>query len=366
VIAHPTLRFDNDPSLGGSGSVSVCGLDQDTVALCSEAGDLLKSIFRVTVVRSPSSEENNLPNVSGRYFVLEDELQFIPHFPFEKGLKYRAIFDVRQLGVSLQADPMILDFEIPAEENAPEPTEVTRIFPSADFLPENLLRFYVCFSNTMERGHALEQISLLDSHGRPVPDALYRPPLELWDRTMRHLTVLLDPGRLKRWVGPNVVLGPPLKIGEEYSLEIGTGMLDVYGRPLRQRYSKRFLVGNAVRERVSTEHWKILRPSSGSRQPLTLIFANPLDWALLLRTITICSAHGQVVDGQVVIDESEKRWSFTPSAPWVPGVYSIRVGSGLEDVSGNSITGAFDRSLRDDSSAATGKTDSFSLSFQLM
>jgi hypothetical protein len=366
VIGHPTLRFDNDPSLGGSGSVSVCCLGQDTVDLCSAAGDLLKSIFRVTVIRSPSSEESNLPNVSGRYFVLEDELQFISHFPFEKGLKYRATFDTWPLGVSLKAELLMLDFEIPTEENAPAPTEVTRIFPSSDLLPENLLRFYVCFSNCMKRGSALEQISLLDSHGRPVPDALYRPPVELWDRTMRHLTVLLDPGRLKRWVGPNVALGPPLKMGEEYSLEIGAGMTDLYGRPLRQRYSKRFLVGNAVRERVSTEHWRILRPSPGSRQPLTLIFANPLDWALLLWTITICSANGQVVDGQVVVNESEKRWCFTPSAPWVPGEYSMRVESGLEDVCGNSITGAFDRSLRDDSSVGTGKSDSSWLSFQLM
>jgi len=115
----------------------------------------------------------------------------------------------------------------------------------------------------MQRGRALDQISLIDSRGQPVADALYRAPVELWDRTMQHLTVLLDPGRLKRWVGPNVVLGPPLKVGQKYSLEIGSGMLDLHGRPLRERFRKHFLVGNAVRERISVEHWKILPPRDG-------------------------------------------------------------------------------------------------------
>src|SRR5580658_3030889 len=103
----------------------------------------------------------------------------------------------------------------------------------------------------MQRGRALKEISLLDSDGRPVSDALYRPPVELWDRAMRHLTVLLDPGRLKRWVGPNVELGPPLKEGQQFTLEIGSGMIDQYGRPLRERFQKHFFVGDPVREQVS-------------------------------------------------------------------------------------------------------------------
>jgi hypothetical protein len=40
--------------------------------------------------------------------------------------------------------------------------------------------------------------------------------------------------------------------------------------------------------------------------------------------------------------------SFTPTLPWIAGIYHIRVGSILEDVCGNSIAGAFDRPLRKD------------------
>jgi hypothetical protein len=302
--------------------------------------------------------------VAGRYLLLEDEVQFIPHFPFETDVKYRASFDARPLGDFFMADSLTLEFLIAEARLGPALTEVTHIFPSGDLLPENLLRFYVCFSNSMQRGRALEEISLLDSDGQPVADALYRPPVELWDRSMRHLTVLLDPGRLKRWVGPNVALGPPLKAGQEYTLEVGSGMIDQYGRPLRERFRKRFVVGDAVREPISIEHWKILPPETGSRQALVLTFTNPLDWALLLHTITVGSADGLVVNGRVAVDQGESRWNFTPTSPWVAGVYRIRVGCNLEDVCGNSISGAFDRPVRKGPYLVT-ETNGSSLIFQL-
>ncbi len=349
ATCQPTLRVNSDPPPHGSGSVSACCLGPDLVALltsCTRPCDLLKSIFRVTVAQVPSPEGDSLPDVSGRYLVFEDEVEFIPTFPFEKDVKYRASFDPRPLGAPLTADSSTLEFLIPTQGNASALTEVAHIFPSGDLLPENVLRFYVSFSNSMQRGRALEEISLLDSDGQPVADALYRPPVELWDRTMRHLTVLLDPGRLKRWVGPNAQLGPPLKMGQEYTLEIGSGMIDLFGRPLRESFRKHFVAGDAVRKHISVEYWKILPPVTGSRQALTLMFTSPLDWALLLQTITIESADGSVIDGRVVVDQCEKRWSFTPTSPWIAGVYHIRVGSSLEDVCGNSITGAFDRPLR--------------------
>jgi hypothetical protein len=362
------LKVNSDSSQLGPGSVSVCCLGPDLAAFLASStrpDDLLKSIFRVSVGQAPSPKGDSLPDVSGRYILFKDEVQFIPHFAFERDVKYHATFDPRPLGALLTAESLNLEFLIPTEQNPPARTEVTHVFPSCDLLPENLLRFYVCFSNSMQHGRALEEISLLDSDGKAVADTLYRPPLELWDRTMRHLTVLLDPGRLKRWVGPNVELGPPLKVGQEYTLEIGSGMIDLYGRPLRERFRKHFVVGGAVRERISAEHWKILPPVTGTQQALALVFTSPLDWALLLRSITIESAGGAVMDGQVVVDQRERRWSFTPSSPWIAGVYHARVGSSLEDVCGNSISGAFDRPLRRSSNLIT-EVDGFSLTFQLI
>jgi hypothetical protein len=223
---------------------------------------------------------------------------------------------------------------------------VKHIFPTADLLPENLLRFYLCFSNSMQRGRAEAQITLLGPDGRPAPDVLYRPPLELWNKSMRHLTILLDPGRLKRGVGPNRELGPPLKAGQRYTLAIGSGMVDFSGRPLQRSYYKPFCVTEAVREPIAVSQWKIVSPATKSRQPLALIFPKPLDWSLLRHTIAIAAEGGQLIRGRIAIDKDETRWSFTPTSPWAAGSYDIRIASSLEDVCGNSLLGAFDRPLR--------------------
>jgi hypothetical protein len=367
VQCQPTLRVNSASSSHEQTSVSVCPLAPDFVAFLARStrpDDLLKSIFWVTVAQTVAPNEN-LPAMSGRYVLLDEEVQFVPHFPFERDVKYRAVFDPRPLGAPLTREPINLEFILPSEETSVPLTKVTHIFPSSDLLPENLLRFYVCFSNPMQRGAALKEISLLDSEGQPVADALYRPPLELWDRSMRRLTVLLDPGRLKRWVGPNVALGPPLKVGQEYTLEIGSGMIDQYGRPLRERFLKRFLASDARRERISLEHWKILPPETGSRQALMLKFANSLDWALLLHTITVSSADGSALAGEAMVDDCERRWSFTPTAPWMAGVYQIRVRCDLEDICGNNLAGAFDRPLQNGPNLRTERSVS-SLTVQLI
>jgi len=254
---------------------------------------------------------------------------------------------------------------VSCQKKVPMLSKVTHVFPSCDALPENLLRFYVCFSNSMQRGRALKEISLLDSGGRPVADALYRPPVELWDRSMRHLTVLLDPGRLKRGIGPNRELGPPLQVGQMYRLAVGAGMVDVSGCRLHETFYKHFHVIEAVREHIAVEQWKIAPPLTKSRQPLVLTFPRPLDWALLSHMMIITSTGGQSIDGRIAIDESERRWSFTPTSAWAVGPYHVRVASGLEDVCGNSVAAAFDRPLRSGSDL-TSEPATSSIAFDLV
>ncbi|MBV9763630.1 MAG: hypothetical protein JOZ48_02195, partial [Acidobacteriaceae bacterium] len=316
-MKQPTLRINPGPCPPGSGTVLVSDLEPNVVRGLDSTimGDLISSIFRVSVVQEEASKDEMLPNVAGRYQVAEDAIEFIPHFPFERGVKYRASFDSRPIHGFESSEVDKLEFSFSAELSA-APTEVTEIFPSGDLLPENLLRFYVCFSNSMQRGQAEKQIALVGPDGRRVADALYRAPIELWDRSMTRLTVLLDPGRLKRWVGPNVALGPPVKVGYEYTLEIGSGMIDSYGRPLRESFRKKFRVEDPVRQHMVVENWQLRSPLMGTREPFVLTFPRPLDWALLFHAIRIESADGTRVHGDVAIDNCERKWSFTPTSPW--------------------------------------------------
>jgi hypothetical protein len=359
MIQQPKLIVDSCAFEPGRHWVDIRNLESGLLAAIAkhpDADDLLRSILRVRVVEVGSPVDEELPDVLGRFQVLEDGVRFIPHFPFESGVRYRATFDPRPLAHTGFSQMLTLEYS-PASETDVGLTDVEHVFPSADSLPENLLRFYVRFSNSMQRGRAEEQISILGPDGCVAPDVLYRPPVELWDRSMRHLTVLLDPGRLKRGVGPNRELGPPLKSGQEYTLAIGAGMLDLSGRALRESFHKTFRVTEALRESIAPEQWRILPPASGSYQPLRIIFPRPLDWALLWHGITIASGGGKPIAGRVAIDRDERRWSFTPLSPWVAGAYRVRVASELEDVCGNDLLAPFDSPLR----AGTGKLPSRTL-----
>lgn len=354
TAAGPVLVLDDDGS--APQGISVRGIAPDILdALRAGAFGVhrVRAVLRVRVATPPSRSDADLPDILGSHRISQEGIQFVPDFPFDPGVAYRAIFDPRPLEHRELVKVLTLEFR-PAAEDGPAP-EVLQVHPTSETLPENLLRFYVVFSRPMQRGRFDEQIRVVDADGNTVPDVLYRAPLELWDTSMRCLTVLLDPGRLKRGVGPNRALGPPLAAGHDYALAIGSGMVDAAGRPLAGAVLKRFRVAAAVREPVSTEQWQVTPPSGGSTEPLRLKFPRPLDWAMLAQGIQVVSRLLPVA-GRVVLDEHERRWSFTPSQPWQAGRYRIRVSSDLEDVCGNDLLGAFDRAM--DVGAQTSRASS--------
>jgi len=356
MIEQPTLTVDGDPHRPQSQFVTVRKLHRDVIASLCRSPDperLLQTLLRVRVIgaAAPGIAADDLPDVIGRYEVLDDGVRFIPRLPFERGVRFRATYDPRTLARGERQQALTHEFSVPTETCVPR-AQVARVFPSGDALPENLLRFYVCFSSPMQRGRAQEHVTVLDAAGCPAPDVLYRPPVELWDPSMRYLTVLLDPGRLKRGVGPHRALGPPLRAGLEYTLAVGEGMLDALGRPLRAAFSKSFRVTEAVREPVAVDGWRLLSPAPKSREPLQLIFPRPLDWALLWHTLRVTSAADEPIEGRIAVDRGERRWQFTPRSAWSPSRYLIHVESGLEDVCGNNLLGPFDRILRSTGEAA--------------
>jgi hypothetical protein len=163
--------------------VSVSRLDADLMAplrMCTETYHLLRSIFRVSVAEPRLPMGDSSPSVVGDYQLMGDGIRFGPYIPFESGISYQAVFDSRSLvhHHTRFSDVATFAFSLPKEQTA-LPTEATHIFPSSGRLPENLLRFHVCFSNPMQRGRAAAEISLLGPDGEPATDALYRAPVEL-------------------------------------------------------------------------------------------------------------------------------------------------------------------------------------------
>ena len=340
----PTLEVDREcPDLGEAG-VNVQGLGMDGLERLDQwmtSGRSLSPLLCVHVVCADAS--GDLPGVAGRYELTLDGVRFTPFFPFGNGVVYRAIFDPSAVGEagSLQT----LDFEFPGLKQ-PEVPEVTAIFPSADTLPENLLRLYVEFSAPMRRGQAEANICLLGPDGQTAEDVLYRPPVELWDRRMRRLTVLLDPGRLKRHVGPNRALGPPLTMGETYTLVVGAGFVDISGSPLPAPVTKAFRISEPMRSLIDVEDWMVRAPRAATREPLWITFPRPLDEAMLKYALTITGPSGHPVLGEIKVDRGETRFAFAPNSSWIAGWHQVRIAADLEDICGNTPYAAFDRPLR--------------------
>jgi hypothetical protein len=327
-----------------SGCIRVENLDPKLIASLRgfvQLNSLLQRMLRVTVADTGLPDDERLPNVLGNYEVLERGIQFIPLFPFEPGICYRASFDLGPLGNAAHPDVTVYEFRLPGQVSA-APAQVEHVLPSADVLPENLLRFYVTFSSPMQRGQAEEQIKILGPDGRPAPDVLYRPPVELWDPAMRRLTVLLDPGRLKRRVGPNARLGPPLKEGHHYTLVVGDGMLDATGRGLRETYAKDFLAGPPVRRRIEPAQWRIMPPRRQTLDRLTLEFPTPLDGRLGSTGVSVVDDARKCVVGEASLDCDGRCWTFTPASVWLASEIRIHVDPNLEDVCGNTLRVPFD------------------------
>lgn len=143
--------------------------------------------------------------------------------------------------------------------------EVTAIYPTSDVLPENLLRLYVHFSTPMRRGQVRESIKLMGENGEKIINPFLNLAIELWDRDERRLTLLLDPGRIKRGVGPHVQAGAPLQRGKRYTLVISQDMKDYRGKTLDRTFTKSFFIQAPIRLALLPGKWITGLPKAKSR-----------------------------------------------------------------------------------------------------
>ncbi|HEV8147306.1 MAG TPA: Ig-like domain-containing protein [Bryobacteraceae bacterium] len=266
----------------------------------------------------------------GDYEVAGDSVIFRPRFPLSSGVSYRAVFHPPG------AAKLETVFEGPAPPNGPK-TSVTQIYPTADTVPENTLKFYVVFSAPMSQGEAWKNLKLLDGQGKAVDLPFLEMRQELWNPESTRLTVLFAPGRIKRGLVPNLEDGPPLRAGTTYTLTIDQGWKDARGLPLASTHIKKFRVGSADRTPPEPNRWKVTAPKAGTRDALQLDFGKSMDYALLLRLVSVPS-----VNGSVEIGPGESVWRFTPDDPWKAGVHQIKIDTALEDLSGNGVGRPFD------------------------
>ena len=274
-----------------------------------------------------------VPPLLGSYSVEGGALVFHPQFPIAAGVRYRAVLRIPG------AAPVERTFDGPPRDTRPM-ARVDAVYPTADVLPSNLLRFYLYFSAPMSQGEAGRRVHLLDDQGKDIA-AVFLPGEELWDPAGRRLTMTLDPGRIKRGLTSNQAMGPPLATGRRYVLAIDKDWPDSRGVAMTEGFRKTFRGGPAERTRPDPKTWRITPPAAGSAAPVTIDFPKPMNYVLLQRMIHVAGNSGDV-SGSIATARAESGWRFTPAAPWNAGAYRLLINTALEDLAGNSIALAFD------------------------
>lgn len=287
-----------------------------------------------------------LPPMIGTYGVSGDVLFFQPQFPLDPGVVYRATFRPARLPLSDGIPPKMIvsNHQSPVRVRQPT-TVVSEVFPTSDELPENLLKFYLHFSAPMSRGHSYDYVHLYDVSGKAVELPFLELEEELWNPAMTRLTLIIDPGRIKRGVRPLEEIGPALEAGKEFHLVIDGAWRDAAGSPLRKPFRKTFRVGVPDREPPDPAAWKIQAPKRDTREPLVIQFPEPMDRALAERMIHVVTGSGDHVAGDVVLEDRERRWRFVPRGEWRGTSGRLLVETTIEDLAGNNIGKPFEVDL---------------------
>lgn len=294
------------------------------------------------------------PSVLGRFRIRHGSLLFEPRFPFVPGLVYTVCLDPSALDRSVPAflesfDPASAPARLTFSPTRPFPEDVprvTEVWPTIDSVPENLLRFYVLFSEPMSTRNVASHVFLLDEHGEAIEEPFVDIPSGLWDAESTRLTLILHPGRVKRGIGPRKRLGPVLRAGEEVRLRVDGALQSENGRAMGDDYERAFRVATADRSVPDPRRWRVSAPSSGS-EPVVLRFDEALDAAQLTHFATVVDAGGGQVVGSGSGAPDGRSWSFRPAHGWAEGFYRIVARRNIEDLAGNTPDRLFDVDTRE-------------------
>ncbi len=324
------LRFEVTPA----GRRVVARLPAD-VAAKLPAGPLTQRQGEAVLTLSLLTDDTKAPGPSmlGKYERAGNELTFTPRFPLSAGASYRA-------RLTVAGSTTALDHRVP-KPAAKAPPRVVKIYPTADVLPANHLRFYIYFDRPMRGGRGLfKHLAILDEKGKEVEEPWLVD--EIWDEENNCLILYIHPGRIKWGVELRELMGPVLYEKRSYALVVRGEWTDLDGNKIGKDIVKRFRTTPEDRLRIELSDWKLAAPRAGTRDAVVLTFPKSIDYRSLRTGLTVRGARGQAVAGTIRTGKGETSWHFTPAEPWQPGAHRVSVSPDLEDVAGNTPSRPFD------------------------
>lgn len=328
--------FAGTLSFAETAALTLPRIGTDPVHFQSEGpeGRAPETVLQVYVGALEACCSGNTP-VAGQYVSTGGALTFRPVFPFEPGQSY-TIKTVAADHIATLT-PFVIE-----PSTALAAAEVTAILPGGATLPENTLRFYISFAQPMRPNIAFDYIKLMDADGNIDDAAFMQFTQELWNADYTRLTLLMDPGRIKRGVSQNLTLGPALEEGQSYKIVVDAGWPTANGSTSTPRFEKSFTVSAPLRQLPDVNLWGITTPARSTRDPVSLRFDRPFDVVSLERHFRVTDTDGNLIDGDLTIDPDGTRLEFTPTKPWSVADLRLVAHSTLEDVAGNNFRDLLD------------------------
>lgn len=295
--------------------------------------------IKVRIIDDRSGEPLASP-LLGEHRLERNRLLFTPAFPLTPGADYQIEFTSALTNRHGSNNTRMTIRTRAPRMTKPRPAKLTAIYPSADELPANQLKFYLTFSDPMEQGVAFRHLKLIDeTTGSEVPEPFRK--VGLWSADGKRFTLWIHPGRQKTGVNLNDDIGPVLQAGHRYALIVSGKWESAEGAPLGKDVRKHFTAASAIKERVSADAWNVVSPKVGTVAPLRILFPAPMDWALLQSQLRV-EAAGETLLGSISTHDKEKEWRFTPNESWNAGKHELVIDAQLEDLAGNNLKQPFE------------------------
>lgn len=203
-----------------------------------------------------------------------------------------------------------------------------RVFPSGPAIPQQLLRLSIVFGTAQDASIA-GSVRIRDWSGSFAAHPFADPPL--WSADGKTLTLLLDPSRQKLGLRDHDHFGFVLPANQRVDLLLG------------DRVIKTWYVNSGSCPSLDPATWIIESVRAGLRRPLVVRFEGPID-ILSTDFVAVAARDGTRVAGVGRLVDSEREWSFVPSAPWA-AADKLAIHPRLEDPCGNEIGEPFEHRI---------------------
>jgi hypothetical protein len=211
-----------------------------------------------------------------------------------------------------------------------------RISPQAKVLPANILRFYIHFARPGEAHFDRDHLWLLNEEEQVVQDPFLILSQELWSIDGRRLTVLMEPGRIKRGLGADPSHNPAFAVGRTYTLA---------ATALRQTARHTFRVSDPMLEAIDETCWRVASPRARGFGPAIVHFDRVMDAALCEDEIRVLTPSGEVVQTHALLAPGGTELQLIPSHAWRAEEYRLVISERFEDVCGNRLGESLDHNL---------------------